>query len=299
MAAISHHAGTQEDNPPTPALEPGTIVVGADASPTSTAAVVWAAGEAMSRQSPLHIVHGWTWPHLAPWLTSADRIMREDLAAAGQRLLGQLRIAAKNAGAAEVTSEVREGAPARVLTELSAQAAMLVVGTHHLGPVGRAVLGSTSTAVLASATCPTFVIAEHNAGPTDISGLVVGVSATPADDSVLRFAFEHARLHGLPLQAMHCRHPGKATIDSDKFPGRAATWLTDTMAGWRQAYPDVTVHAAVREIHPVSGLVEAAGPHSLIVVGRRAHSHRLPGRIGSVGLGVLHHSPSPVAVVPS
>jgi nucleotide-binding universal stress UspA family protein len=261
--------------------------------------VIWAATEAMIRQAPLHIVHGWTWPHLAPWLTAADRMIREDLAAAGERTLGQLAIAARNAGAATITSEVREGIPAKVLTDLSAEATVLVVGAGHLGPVGRAVLGSTSSTVLASASCPTFVITGHHAVPLDIAGIVVGISATPADDVVLRFAFDYARRHGLPLRALHCWQPGRTLLRPEPFAGRATSWITDLVAVWRESYPDVTAHAAAREAHPVSGLIEAAGRDDLVVVGRRAHPHALGTHIGSVGLGVLHHSLAPVAVVPS
>ena len=67
------------------------VVVGVDSTPSSLAAVEWAAAEAVERKAPLHIVHSWAWPHLAPWLTSADRTMREDLAHAGENLVSSYR----------------------------------------------------------------------------------------------------------------------------------------------------------------------------------------------------------------
>jgi nucleotide-binding universal stress UspA family protein len=82
-------------------------------------------------------------------------------------------------------------------------------------------------------------------------------------------------------------------------PARADAWLSEALAGWREKYPDVVVHAEVIRAHPVAGLVSASTAQYLLVVGKHGH-HAMTGTLlGSVSQGVLHHATCPVAVVPS
>lgn len=276
------------------------IIVGVDSSPASTGATEWAAAEAASRHVPLHIVHTWTWQHLAPWSTSADRMVKGDLHRAGQKLVNHCRSLARKVDDLEVTTEVREGPAGRVLIDLSRGAGLIVVGTRHLGPMGRAVLGSASGALVARAECPTVVVSTHSrVVTTPASAVVVGLAATPEDKQVLEFAFDYAQRHELPLQALFCWYTGNLPMNQMRIPERAGAWLSESLAGWREEYPDVQVGATVREVPPVAGLVNAAGPHNLIVVGRRARKTRAGAHLGSVSLGILHHATGSVAVVPS
>jgi nucleotide-binding universal stress UspA family protein len=275
----------------------GRVVVGVDSAPASLYAVEWAASEAVALRVPLHIVHTWTWPHLAPWLTENDRKVMQDLENAGEQLLTRCRTIARRLPGLEVTSEVRNGVAADVLTELSREAGLLVVGTHRLRPMGRLVLGSVSSATVARAECPTVVISSAPKGPRP-GGVVAGVAASPEDKRVLEFAFEYAHRHDQPLQVLFCWYNGNYPLSRVPIPAQAQAWLAEAVAGWRQQYPDVDVTATVRRVHPVAGLVNAAKNSSLLVVGRRARSHVLP-HLGSVSLGVLHHAADAIAVVPS
>jgi hypothetical protein len=119
---------------------------------------------------------------------------------------------------------------------------------------------------------------------------------------VLRFAFEYAAAHRLSLHAVLCWHPDPlhemAWRGQPAAPERVRAWLSESLAGWREKYPDVNVVAAVEREHPVPGLVGAATAQHLLVVGTRGH-HALVGTLlGSVSQGVLHHATCPVAVVP-
>jgi hypothetical protein len=78
----------------------------------------------------------------------------------------------------------------------------------------------------------------------------------------------------------------------------AAMWLSTSMAGWQEKYPDVAATSVVLDAHPVGGRVEASLSEYLLVaaqLGRGAHAGTL---LGSVSQGVLHHATCPVAVVP-
>lgn len=276
------------------------VVVGVDSTPSSLAAVEWAAAEAVARKAPLHIVHSWMWPHLAPWLTSADRAVKDDLARAGESLLSSYRIAARDAGATDITSEVREGAPREVLSAMSKQARLLVVGSHHVGGLARTVLGSTSRAVAGEASCPTIVVTGRSGAPRRAERLVVGVSTAPSDEPVLQFAFDYAQRHGMPIHALFCWDMTDLSLPRLPIPESTRAWLAEAIAGWRGDNPDVPVQGSVWAANPVAGLLDAAGDDAVIVIGRRAHRPALLGsHLGAVGLGVLHHAEGAVAIVPN
>lgn len=290
--------GTDVANADTTTAHP--VVVGVDSTPSSLFAVEWAAAEAAARHEQLHIVHSWNWPHLAPWLTSADQVVRDDLQRAGESLLRSYRIAARDAGATQITSAVREGAPHEVLDELSEHAAMVVVGSHHVGGLARTVLGSTSRAVAGAAASPVIVVNTRAGAPRRPSRLAVGIAALPSDEKVLRFAFDYARQHHLPTEILFCWDGGYPPLTHVPVPASARAWLAESVAGWRSDYPDVPVQVSVHAVHAVTGLLAAGGTDGLIVVGRRAHRAPLLGaHLGSVSLGVLHHAECAVAIVPT
>lgn len=286
------------DSEPTTTVARGSVVVGVDSSAASIAGVEWASAEATALAAPLHIVHGWTWPHLAPWLTSADRTMRTDLQEAGERVLSRCRILAHDEGVDKVTSEVVEGSAKHVLVERSRDAAMVVVGTRRLGPVGRAVLGSTSSAVVASAACPVLVVQEELRSATS-GEVVVGISATGSDEAVLRFGLDYAQRHGRPLRALYCWQDGNPRGDQPVIPSEAERWLETTTVRWREDHPNVPVRVEVRQGHPVEGLLDAVSDDGVLIIGRhsRRSDHRL--HVGSTSLGVLHHTTRPLIVVPA
>ena len=277
----------------------GSVVVGVDYGAASMSGVDWACAEATSLNAPLHVVHGWTWPHLAPWLTSADRTMRTDLQEAGERVLSQCRIVARDAGVATVTSEVVEGSAGHLLVERSRDAALVVVGTRRLGPVGRAVLGSTSSAVVASAACPVLVVHEDLRSAHTTGEVVVGISGTGSDEAVMRFGLDYAQRHGRALRAVYCWHGGKARDGQPAIPSEAEQWLDTSTAPWRADQAGVTVHLEVRRAHPVEGLIDAVAPDGVLVVGRHSHRSEHRRHVGSTSLGVLHHMTRPLIVVPA
>jgi nucleotide-binding universal stress UspA family protein len=82
-------------------------------------------------------------------------------------------------------------------------------------------------------------------------------------------------------------------------PEGVEAWLAETLAGWQEKFPDVTVHREVIRDYAVAGLLTASTGQHLLVVGNRGR-HALAGTLlGSVSQGVLHHATCPVAVVPT
>jgi nucleotide-binding universal stress UspA family protein len=274
------------------------IVVGVDGSPGADDALRWAVGEARLRHSPLRLTHAYRrYPVDARIPLYAD-IPDVDLElsrhSAEQVLANAVDRASELDAGVEVDGDVISGDPVQVLLGESEHASLLVLGSRHLKALGSAVLGSVSAAVSARAACPAIVV--RGTGSTDKdAGVVVGVDGADDADAVLGFAFEHASRHQVSLRALLCW--SATSMWQVEPPETARTWLSETLAGWWEKYPDVAVYPEVVREHPVAGLVLASTAQKLLVVGSRGR-HALAGTLlGSVSQGVLHHAACPVAVI--
>jgi nucleotide-binding universal stress UspA family protein len=202
-----------------------------------------------------------------------------------------------------VEGETIEGGPSRVLVQEASFATELVLGSRQLTALRSAVLGSVGVAVAGRTDCPLIVVRGPAGLREEDASVVVGVDTTDTSQIVLAVGFDHASRHQVPLRPVLCWHPD--LLASMKWrpappaPERADRWLSEALAGWRDRYPDVTVHPEVIRDHPVAGLVLTSSAQYLLVVGTTGH-HGLPGSLlGSVSQGVLHHATCPVAVVPT
>jgi nucleotide-binding universal stress UspA family protein len=202
-----------------------------------------------------------------------------------------------------VEGETIEGRPSQVLVQEASFATELVLGSRQLTALRSAVLGSVGVAVAGRTECPMIAVRGPAGLREEDASVVVGVDATDAAQNVLAVGFDHASRHEVSLRPVLCWHPDLlATMKwrpSPPAPERADDWLSEALAGWREQYPDVTVHPEVIRDHPVAGLVLASSAQYLLVVGTTGHN-ALPGALlGSVSQGVLHHATCPVAIVPT
>lgn len=291
-------------------LDKQEVVVGVDGTPHGHQAIRWAAVEARRRDLPLRLVHvlapptvfgagvdGGRGPAGLATLRRPPEAVLEEAMTLLDSPLGRY---------ANVRTVVVEGHPARVLVEASAGAAVVVVGSRRLGPMGSLVLGSTGAAVAARADCPAVIVrgalADSVVGG---GGVVVGVDLSPLSAPVLGYAFEYADRHGLPLRAVLCWTLSSSLVsawshaeaDAEGFGASGLTMLNEELAGWREKYPEVQVRSVVRYVHPTVGLTTEAQSAALLVVGAQNRHPRLATFLGSVSQGVLHHATCPVAVV--
>jgi hypothetical protein len=110
---------------------------------------------------------------------------------------------------------------------------------------------------------------------------------------VLQFGFDHASRHRVSLRAVLCWHPDLLAAmmwrPEPPAPERVEAWLPETLAGGREKYRDVELHAEVIREHPADALVLASLSQYLLVVGSRG-PHALPGTLlGSVSHGARGH----------
>jgi nucleotide-binding universal stress UspA family protein len=273
------------------------IVVGVDARGRSASAVVWAAGEAQRTGRTLHVV------------TAHDRPPGAD---AGHHGLASL---ARRLTLTDVAFDDLVGSPDEVLLGRAAaeDAQLLVVGSRTMAAPERALVGSTSRAVVARARVPVVVVPEPWIQPSTSSApIVVGVGSRGAsgseqgvqtpDGAALGFAFERARWTHVPLIVVSAHEMPAlyawSPVDVSARKGRNLAALEERLASWRRRYPDVEVLTRCPLEPAHLALLDASTVAQLTVVGRHlaARAGRLP--LGSTARSVLYRAERPVAVVP-
>ena len=136
----------------------GRIVVGVDGSDASVDALHWAIRQAQLTGSELEAVSTWEVPSQYAELV-AEEI---DWDARARTILEEALAKATDEAGVSVIRTTAEGHAARVLTDASRNADLVVVGSRgHGGFVGM-LLGSVSMHVSAHAHCPVVVIRHHN-----------------------------------------------------------------------------------------------------------------------------------------
>lgn len=244
------------------------IVVGYDDTLASAEAVRWAADLAAATRTPLRIVHAWSWPLLGDELTGMPT-----LAAAGphnqaQRHMDEVADEVRSHVAGlEVRAELVPGEPREVLSEIAADASLLVVGTRGLGRVLGLLLGSVSRGLLHETGCPVAIIrsAEHRAGP-----VLVAVDGSPVSGRAEQTGARLAAAWGAPLRRVHVAVPG---ADRGGIPDGVEILPARTV-------PD--------------GLLDAAAGSRVLVMGHRGADETA---LGSVAHATVLHGVGNVVVV--
>ncbi|RSD11639.1 universal stress protein [Amycolatopsis eburnea] len=253
------------------------VVVGVDASAPSLAAVRWAAREAGRRDATLRLLHACVFegtPAHEPDELLLEHIYRWLHHAAG--------IARDRAPGVRVETVVRLGLAADLLLAEAADAALVVLGSHGLGGLRGALIGSVALRVAAEAPCPVVVVPGHQ--PDRRGPVVAGFDRSESSDHALRFAFEEAAAIRAPVLVVH------AGEDDAELAARAADW--------RRKYPELEVGTqVVRDRVPARALRRAAPDARLIVIGTRGRGPVAGGLLGSTGNALLAHAACPVAVV--
>ncbi|MEU8233204.1 universal stress protein [Actinoplanes sp. NPDC048967] len=133
------------------------IVVGVDGSPSSKAALRWALGQARRTGGRVQAVTSWEFP---AYYGMGAVFPYEDFAATAGKILSEAVQEALGAGELDVPvlETVVAGHPAQVLIDLSAHAALLVVGSRGHGAFTGTLLGSVSQHCAQHAHCPVVVV---------------------------------------------------------------------------------------------------------------------------------------------
>ena len=137
-----------------------TIVVGVDGSRGSRTALTWAAAEAAEHGAELIVVNVWEHTLLPPAgsVTVSEHYVPDPSQRTADDLVQVIKEELGEQPPLLVQPRVKQGTPAKVLIEESANADLLVVGKRGHGGFVGLVLGSVSQHVAAYANCPVAVV---------------------------------------------------------------------------------------------------------------------------------------------
>jgi nucleotide-binding universal stress UspA family protein len=144
------------------------IVVGVDGSPASMAALRWAQRQAELTGSSLEAIISWEFPtQYRNILLTIEDFDWED--SARSTLITAVTEVGVDQNRA-FRGFVRQGHPARILTDASVDAELLVVGSRGRSGFAGLFLGSVSQYVAAHASCPVVVVREPEDTDADPAG---------------------------------------------------------------------------------------------------------------------------------
>ena len=280
------------------------IVVAVDGSPASNAAVCWAARDAAMRNIPLTVFHVIVTPTATfpPVPYPEALVLRQD--DEGRREIAHALKIAEEAMPADrkvaIECEMVYSAPAPALVDISEGADMLVVGNSGRGVLARGVLGSISSTVVRHAHCPVAVIRDEDLPDPQHAPVLVGLDGSPASELATAIAFEQASFRGVDLIALHAWSDvavlDLAGLDWATVQAEAERSLAESLAGWQERYPDVTVHRLIERDRPARQLVEKSESAQLVVLGSHGRGGLTGMLLGSVSNTVLHSVRTPVIV---
>lgn len=285
------------------------VLVGVDGSDDGLRATEYAARVAIRRNVELLIVHAVDDAVLAgAWGVVYDPSVLQE---AGQETLTSAIEAAQAVGldAEHIHGDVLVGSPSGVLTRLSDNAVVVVVGRRAVSGLERIFVGSTSVGVAASAGCPVIMISAASNPQRTGGHKLIGAGVDPRRGvPALTWAFEEARARGAAVRVIFVvpqqptrwwgsQQPPTAEQQAAMIAD-ATKHLDQEVATVRAANPDVDVQLDVRYGDPLEVLVEQSDDLDLLVLGNKGGA--IPGMtLGGVVRGAMAHARCPVAIVRS
>ncbi len=280
------------------------IVVAVDGSPASDAAVCWAARDAVMKNVPLTVVHAVVTPTATFPPVAYPEALAVRLEDEGKKAIMHAVKVAEEAMPADrkvtINRELVYSTPAPALVEMSDEAEMIVVGSSGRGLLGRSLLGSVSSTVVRHASCPVAVVHDEDLPDPHQLPVLVGIDGSPASELATAIAFDEASRRGVDLMAVHAWSDVTASelpeLDWSAVEAAAQRSLAESLAGWQERYPDVTVHREVVRDRPAHQLAEKSESAQLVVVGSHGRGGLTGLLLGSVSNAVLHSVRIPVIV---
>jgi nucleotide-binding universal stress UspA family protein len=271
------------------------LVVGYNAKQHSREALLWGAAEAVRQGVPLVVMFAANYPGMAvdplePGALEADEKVTTRGVVEALKAHPHLQVD----GVTLVTS------PTRALTEASAQAGLLVIGTRGYGPVVGALLGSVAFGVATQAACPVVVVkGEPQSRPIGPRHrVVVGTDGSSHSAAAVAFAAERAAVHSATLEVVTCtgEHP-LPDVDPQTLWTAAEEIAQSSVDHVRDTHPALAVRTRVEDSPAERTLVAASADAGMVVVGTRGRGAFKGLLLGSVSHAVIHGAHCPVAVV--
>lgn len=277
------------------------IVVGIDGSSTAAQAMYWAAIECGRRAAELVLAHAGD--------TEAGRSPDSGLPTSyGRSLLAEAEAGVFESGLdCPISTVIAPENPVHLLTRLSEQADLLVVGSHGLGKQASLLLGSVAFRVAAHARCPVAVIPtgwdeQAHAGKPVVVGIPESISANTA----LYLAFAEARARGgVPVRAVRTWSRVDWTGDlmdliyttRPVFQAKQQEHTDRLLAPVRVLFPEVPVQTVLSGERIDDVMLTATADAALLVLGSRFADGHSYSRLGATTARLMHRVHCPALVV--
>ncbi len=285
------------------------IVAGVDGSEESLKAVEWAAARAAKTGAELRIVCAYAVASYSAAALDGGLSVLDDnaLRLGAERVVDEAAARVADEGIT-VKTQVEVGDAAAVLSEISEDVDLLVLGSRGRGGFADRLLGSVSSTVPAHARCPVVVVPPHKSGKPfiPVERIVVGVDGSEVASTALRKAVDEAIIWGAEL----------TVVTAVPIAGGGAMSWMPTAVDRRSLMEDIqqSLNTAIDSAldgrdYPVSRhtldgspsalLTEFSSAVDLVVVGTRGRGGFAGMLLGSTSQTVLNHSTCPIMTVPS
>jgi nucleotide-binding universal stress UspA family protein len=213
------------------------------------------------------------------------------------------RVSVTDGDRLEIASELRFGRPTPTLVDLSKVARMVVVGGHGRTGLHTRAVGSVTTGLIHHAHCPVAVVHDEEPGSsaTDNHPVLLGIDGSRASEQATAIAFDEASCRGVDLVALHVWSDDDMSLaeslEESVMRTAAHKTLAESLAGWQDRYPDVSVRRLVDLDNPARSLLERSARAQLLVVGSHGRGGFAGMLLGSVGTGLAQAARIPVIIV--
>jgi nucleotide-binding universal stress UspA family protein len=212
------------------------VVVGIDGSRSAVQAALWAVDEAVDRDMPLRLVYVIDSSESDAAEAAAERAVAQNAIGNAFAVIESTRRPVK------IETEIVHNHPTAALLGESRSAAMVCVGSTGLKHTVHGRIGSTASALVASAHCP-VAVAPISAVQTPDGCVLALLDESSQSSSVLELAVAEARLRGAPLRVLTTWPPqGSGVHDVDDAKAASAR-LERHLAPWRRSHPTVDIKA--------------------------------------------------------
>jgi nucleotide-binding universal stress UspA family protein len=285
------------------------VLIATDGSSDAAKAVRWVRDVPLPPGSVIRVLNVVTFPpstlDIAP-----VRAVYQHLREAGRQVTVEAG-AILGAGGGTVELRTRQGTPSvEIVREASRWPAdLVVVGARGLGAVNRFLMGSVSTAVAHSVSCP---IAVARGTATELRRVVIACDGSPDSMAALEFVGQLPLGSEVSVRLLAVMTPPSVPAAAPELLG--AGWppaLAEALDAERARLEEVLARAegqlrgvgkierSVVAGHPAVEVLRAAEEPGvdLVVVGARGLGTLARLVLGSVSERVLHHAPGPVLIV--
>jgi nucleotide-binding universal stress UspA family protein len=191
---------------------------------------------------------------------------------------------------------------ARALHELAEMdgAALIVVGSSHVGSARRVLPGSTGEHLLHGSPCAVAVVPKGYRATEHVAPKRIGVAIDGSDEAMaaLHGAAALARAFGAELEVIRAFAPYVAPVDAEMLADLEVTARTQLDEAVKALPPTIPAGRVFVERDPATLIVERSRDLDLLVMGSRGYGPLRAVLLGGVSGRVIRDASCPVVVVP-